>query len=168
MEALCRIVGALHATSTMPTALQLVPTVSKPWGCFIRFIALLKSLSEMFGLIRVVDPQTFRHFADGVCSCAVCQYLAGADWRHRRAGLCALGALADSATKAFKVIYLARGVYHSATGSCLGYIDVIISNAWYTMIYSSVEFLCIPHSSVCHEPGYSRGAPQTKDASDAA
>lgn len=32
------------------------------------------------------------------------QYLGGADWRRRRVGLCALSALADNATKAFKVI----------------------------------------------------------------
>eukprot|EP00752_Nemacystus_decipiens_P011318 g10058.t1 len=55
VEAMCRVIAALHAKATMPTALQLVP-----------------------------------------------EYLAGADWRQRRAGLCALGALADSATKAFK------------------------------------------------------------------
>ncbi|CAM9453902.1 unnamed protein product [Ectocarpus sp. 13 AM-2016] len=55
VEAMCRIIAALHGKATIPTALQLVP-----------------------------------------------EYLAGADWRQRRAGLCALGALADSATKAFK------------------------------------------------------------------
>ncbi|CAM9279367.1 unnamed protein product, partial [Hapterophycus canaliculatus] len=55
VEAMCRVVAALHGKATMPTALQLIP-----------------------------------------------EYLGGADWRQRRAGLCALGALADSATKEFK------------------------------------------------------------------
>ncbi|CAM9197764.1 unnamed protein product, partial [Sphacelaria rigidula] len=55
VEAMCRLVAALHAKTTMPTALQLVPA-----------------------------------------------YLESADWRKRRAGVCALSALVDSATKALK------------------------------------------------------------------
>ncbi|CAM9413811.1 unnamed protein product [Ascophyllum nodosum] len=55
VEAMCRLITALHAKATMPTALSMIP-----------------------------------------------QYLAGADWRQRRAGLCALGALVDCATKAMK------------------------------------------------------------------
>lgn len=34
VEAMCRLVAALHAKSTMPTALQLVPTVSE--ACYTR------------------------------------------------------------------------------------------------------------------------------------
>lgn len=96
VEAMCRIIAALHAKATMPTALQLVPKVRT---------------EPRLDMTLEVDPLSFELVIFASCedlSCCVSryhlpQYLAGADWRQRRAGLCALGALADSATKAFKV-----------------------------------------------------------------